>query len=145
MTNRDFQVTSRSFRIPITEAEYDCITHCERRDSVAQMLEELPGVYNVDYNGHFGLYIFLSVEKPNDNDKTLIAISNIIDREGSLPKYEIWSSDGTWTMTTIDKVESMRATGFIEEDAQLIHEFYAATYEAASAIYDETIEDLEEI
>ncbi len=85
MSNRDFQVTSRSFQIPITMEEFDNIDHCERRlgvDTVIDLLEQIEGVYEVDYDGHFGLYIYLCIQKEFDNDKTLLAISEIINREG---------------------------------------------------------------
>lgn len=91
MSNRDFQITSRSFKIPITVKEMDNIDHCERRwdtDHVGQMLDNLPGVFDVDFNGHFGSYIYLSIEKEFDNDKTLHAISEIIDHEGERGRYD---------------------------------------------------------
>ena len=85
MSNRDFQVTSRSFAIPVTMEEFDNIDHCEREwdvDHVIQILQKVDGVYDVDFNGHFGLYVYLSIEKEFDNDKTLLLISEIINREG---------------------------------------------------------------
>jgi hypothetical protein len=147
MKNRDFQITSRSFQIPITMDEYDVIDHCERDDinaNVREMLEEIPGVYNVDYNGHFGLYIFVSIERDHDNDETLHAISEIINREGSQALYQIWGNDESWTMTTKDAVTGMREKELIEQDAKLILEFPAADYEAASIIYDRTIDEWDE-
>ena len=143
--NRDFQVTARSFRIPITMAEYDAIDHCERDGfEVGRMLEKIPGVENVDYNGHFGMFIFLTIEKQYDNDNTLRAISEIIDREGNAEHYEIWSTGTSTTMTTSDKVPEMLESGMIETDAILELDFYAANWEKAQAIYEQTLEDLNE-
>ena len=147
MSNRDFQVTSRSFAIPVTEKEYNVIDHCERNwdeDNVGQMLEKLDGVYNVDYNRHFGLYIFVSIEKEYDNDKTLLAISEIINREGSKPIYEIWGTDDAGLLTTSDKVQDLKDDGLIEEDAALILDFVAGTWEEACTVYDTTMKDLRE-
>jgi len=83
--NRDFQLTSRSFAIPITMEEFDNIDHKEREygiDHVGEMLAKLPGVSDVDFDGHFGLYIYLTIDKEFDNDETLHAIGDIINREG---------------------------------------------------------------
>ena len=91
MSNRDFQVTARHFKIPITMEEMDNIDHCERRygvDRVDEMLEKLDGVFEVDFNGHFGSYIYLSIEKEFDNDKTLQLISDIINNEGNKDWYD---------------------------------------------------------
>lgn len=147
--SRDFRITSRSFAIPLTEQEYRVIDHCERNydeDNVAQMLEELPGVYNVDYNGHFGFYILVSVEKEHDNDQTLHAISDIIDREARKPIYEIWGSEASnsATLTTSDKVQKLKDDGLIEADAILLLDFVASTYEEAEAVYATTLENWNE-
>lgn len=147
MQNRDFHITSRSFSIPITMDEYDVIDHCEREwdvDDVGQMLAEIPGVSDVDYNGHFGLFIYLTIDKEHDNDQTLNAISEIINREGSAKLYQIWGTDGSWTMTTRDQAPKLHQDGVIEPDAELILEFPAVTYEQAVAVYDKTLEEWDE-
>lgn len=147
MNNRDFQITARSFAIPVSMAEFTSIDHQERewdKDNVCQMLEELEGVYDVDFNGHFGLAIFLTITKESDNDQTLHAISEIINREGNRTWYEIWGNDTSATLTTSDKVQKLKVDGLIEEDAKLIHEFYADNYKDACVIYNKTLREWRE-
>ena len=147
--NRDFQIMSRSFAIPVTMKEWDVLNHCERdwdKDDVGQMLAEIPGVRDVDYNGHFGLFIYLTIDKEYDNDGTLNAIGEIINRELSKPIYEIWTSEASnsSTLTTSDKVQKLKDDGLIEADAILLLDFVASTYEEAESVYATTLENWNE-
>lgn len=38
--------------------------------SLCHILEKIPGVTNVDYNGHFGPYVWLTIESHLDNEDT---------------------------------------------------------------------------
>jgi len=149
MKNRDFHITSRSFSIPITMDEYDVIDHNERlagSTEVGEMLAEIPGVYDVDYNGHFGLYIYLTIEKEYDNDQTLNAISEIINREGGATMYQIWGDDEamSWTLTTRENAPKLHKDGLIELDAKLMLEFPAVTYQEAEVMYEKTLREWSE-
>ena len=144
---RAFIQTSRCFRIPITKEEYAVIDHHERdagSTEVLEMLEEIPGVSDVDYNAHFGMYIFLTVDNAFDYDSTFDAISKVIDREGNLSLYQIWGAENSWTMTTIDRVEKLKADGLIEADAILILEFPAETLAHANAVYNRLLKEYDE-
>ena len=108
------------------------------------MLDEIPGVENSDFNGHFGLYIFLDIGTLHDTDDTLRAISEVINREGNSTHYEIWSAGTSCTMTTSDKVPEMLESGMIETDARLELDFYALTWEEAQAVYERTLRYMNE-
>ena len=74
-----------SFMIPVTLEEMNNIDHKERKfgvDHVVDLLEQVDGVFDADFDGHFGLYVYLSIQKEFHNDKTLQLISEIINREG---------------------------------------------------------------
>jgi hypothetical protein len=85
--NRSFQICATDFAIPVTMEEYDRI---DEHDSdalnsdkivptLSEKLNEIPGVYHADYNGHFGLFIYLTIEKKYHNDATLHKISSVIN------------------------------------------------------------------
>ena len=42
------------------------------------VLSKLPGVDNVDYNGHFGPYVWVTIDARNDNAETWEAIEKLI-------------------------------------------------------------------
>ena len=143
---RDFRITARSFAIPVTLRELEIFDHYERRVSLWAELQKIPGVRDVDYNGHFGLYVFLTVDKEYDNDKTLYAISDVMNRLGSQQIYQIWqeTSDDCWTMTTTDKVDKLKADGLIGMTAELILEFPARSLDEALDVYEETLAEYNE-
>jgi hypothetical protein len=47
--------------------------------TLCQKLDELDGVQDIDYNGHFGNHVFLSIEVDHDNAKTKRKISKVIE------------------------------------------------------------------
>lgn len=47
--------------------------------TLGQKLDALPGIWNVDYNGHFGSAIHLSIDSGDDNAKTRRLINQVID------------------------------------------------------------------
>jgi hypothetical protein len=42
-------------------------------------LHKLDGVYNIEYNGHFGANIWVTIDKEHDNGKTWNTIEEIIN------------------------------------------------------------------
>ena len=80
---RQFEATSTSYAIPVTIEEFQSI---EEKDNQAEAcehclfkwLESIEGVSNIDYNGHFGPFIYLQIETPLDNDETKAFISQLL-------------------------------------------------------------------
>jgi len=139
--NRDFRVVARQFAIPLTEAEFEVLTHSEREHYIEDELLKIPGVFNVDYNGHFGSFLFLSVEKEHDNDNTLFKISDVINHDVSMVMYQIWGDDESWFLCPRDRVDSSRETGMIGMTAELQLEFPAVSWDSATEIYDIALND----
>ena len=46
---------------------------------LSEQLDLLDGITDSDYNGHFGHYIFLTIDSKYDNDKTWDAIETTIN------------------------------------------------------------------
>lgn len=71
---------SYSYQIPV--ADMETILKFEDKNfdikHLVDRLEAIDGVYNVDYSGHFGAYIFVTIEKDNDSRFTHAKIQNTI-------------------------------------------------------------------
>ena len=48
------------------------------KPSVCEMLEKIDGVWKVEYDGHFGPYVYLSVDVEDDTEETWAQIEAII-------------------------------------------------------------------
>ena len=59
--------------LDIIERDKDYSTPC-----VAEELEKLDGVWKVQYDGHFGPFVYLTVDVEDDTDKTWYLIKSII-------------------------------------------------------------------
>ena len=46
--------------------------------SLFHVLDKIPGVTKVDYNGHFGPYVWLTIESEHDNDETWETIKDAL-------------------------------------------------------------------
>lgn len=55
-------------------------------DILHMQLDKIEGVENVDYNGHFGNYIWLTIEHPHDNKVTWDKIETLIFKAMVIPK-----------------------------------------------------------
>ena len=48
-------------------------------DSLLDRLQQIGGVYDVDYNGHFGLFVYLAIEVDYDTPTTHKAVIDVIE------------------------------------------------------------------
>lgn len=77
------ECVARQYTIEVDlKAIMDSDTYLENENkwesSLAHMLDKIPGVHNVDYNGHFGPHVWLTIESHLDNDETWEIINNAI-------------------------------------------------------------------
>ena len=79
------EVTRRSYAITISLERYKQIEEAESfknigtcGPTVCEQLEKLDGVCNVEYNAHFGIFIYLAVTDEDDTDETWEQIEAII-------------------------------------------------------------------
>lgn len=77
------EITARQYTIKIDlKAIMDSDAFYENENQMDEMLyfklDKLEGVSNVDYNGHFGNYIWLTVDAQYDNDELWKKIDSII-------------------------------------------------------------------
>lgn len=79
------EVTARQFAIKISKKDLLELTKAEhRRDSVISdflhvRLEKLDGVTHVEYDGHFGNYVYLTIANNYDTEETMQAIRAIYE------------------------------------------------------------------
>lgn len=65
------EITQRSYVVPVTVRQF---TRIEARDdrqllareTLGELLDKLPGVRDIEYNGHFGSHIFFRVDAEDD-------------------------------------------------------------------------------
>ena len=65
------EITQRSYVVPVTARQF---TRIEARDdrqllareTLGELLDKLPGVRDIEYNGHFGSHIFFRVDAEDD-------------------------------------------------------------------------------
>ena len=78
------ECTSKSYEIEIDNLMAIVDIDRERENDgdwdgiLSEQLDLLDGITNSDYNGHFGNYIFLTIDSKHDNDKTWDAIETTI-------------------------------------------------------------------
>lgn len=77
-----FITESTSYKIPVDDigkiGSYDGVI--SDKDSLFMQLDKIQGVFSTDYNGHFGDFVYLSIEKENNNVHTKQKIENIINK-----------------------------------------------------------------
>jgi len=82
-------VLATSYEIPISMEMYDSINYRDKGDwlrsqetlcpkKLYEVLNSLEGISDADYNGHFGLFIFLTVEAKHDNESMWSKIETVI-------------------------------------------------------------------
>jgi len=78
------ECTSRSYEIEIDDlmaivnADNDHEDNGDWDQELNEKLDMVNGVTDTDYNGHFGHYIFLTIDSKYDNDETWNSIEKII-------------------------------------------------------------------
>lgn len=81
---RERVITARSYTVAVTVDELLKIGENDReetyQDSLYDVLDKIIGVYGADYNGHFGKFIFFSIEADQENDETWAAIDEAIEQ-----------------------------------------------------------------
>jgi hypothetical protein len=79
-----FQPTHTSYAIPITVDEFSAIDNRDTENAnnddpeLSNILDALDGVWDTDYNGHFGPSIFLTISSDCDTMLLKEKITNII-------------------------------------------------------------------
>lgn len=76
-------IISTQYNIPISAYVFDCIivtdmTTPDTSPLLKERLEDIEGIYDVNYNMYMGDYIFFSIGFEYDNDDILDLIANII-------------------------------------------------------------------
>lgn len=87
-------IVSKSYSIPIDDVDdFLAIDKYEGELDGSKCLylslETISGVYNVDYNGHFGSYIYLSIEEEHDTKETHKKIFDLIETQIELAREYI--------------------------------------------------------
>ena len=93
----NFEITSKSYAIPIDDVDdflaidkYEGdIPYAESSRCLYLSLEKIDGVNSIEYNGHFGLYIYLTVEEEHDTKETHKKISDLIEEQLKLAREYI--------------------------------------------------------
>jgi hypothetical protein len=79
-----FEPTNTSYCIPITVEQFLAMDNQDTLNvdnddlELSEILDKLDGVWNTDYNGHFGPNIFLTIEADCDTIELKSKIANII-------------------------------------------------------------------
>ena len=81
-----FEVVSTSYAMAIEDVDdYLAIEKYEGDQDASKCLymtlERIDGIHTVDYNGHFGAYIYLTVETEHDTKETHDKIINLITNQ----------------------------------------------------------------
>lgn len=63
----------------ICDHEYLWDNDVNRRGSLAGRIDEIEGMYNTDYNGHFGPYIYVNIDHPDDTSQTRAKVIQLIN------------------------------------------------------------------
>ena len=78
----DVNAIVTQYEVGISEESFDAITDRDIHESdckqLYEQLLEIEGVYDVDYNGHFGTHIYLSIHKEHDHDDTWKVINRMV-------------------------------------------------------------------
>ena len=75
----NFEVLNINYRIPVSIEEILLIDNYEGEvlgynDGLYKMLDKIPGISETDYDGWFGPYIYLTIDKNYNNDITKMNI-----------------------------------------------------------------------
>jgi hypothetical protein len=89
-----FEMVSKSYAIAIEDVDeflsidkYEGdIPYDESSKCLYMSLEKIDGIHSVDYNGHFGSYIYLTVEEEHDTIETHKKISDLITNQIELAR-----------------------------------------------------------
>jgi len=69
-----FTKTATSYQIPLTEAvdvcDIDFFIDEHRKTALSTLLDNIDGVSDTEYNGHFRNFIYLNIQEENDNKET---------------------------------------------------------------------------
>ena len=99
----EFEITTRSYSIQIEDDPFLDLLDSESyvsgnaafdkgQATLNEKLEKLPGVTKVDYNGHFGGAVYLTIDCDEDTTSLKKQIARIIERHlawcATLPKAE---------------------------------------------------------
>ena len=87
----NFEITSKSYAIPIDDVDdFLAIDKYEGDQDASKCLymtlERIDGIHSVDYNGHFGSYIYLTIEEEHDTKETHKKISDLITTQIELAR-----------------------------------------------------------
>lgn len=78
------KVTNKQYAIEIDVEDMLHLLRTEvdmfNEDMLGEKLFELSGVENIEYNGHFGAYIYLTISTECDNEATWNQIKEIINK-----------------------------------------------------------------
>ena len=82
----NFEIVSKSYAIPIDDVDDFLANDKYELDQDASKclymtLERIDGIHSVDYNGHFGAYIYLTIEEEHDTKETHKKISDLIEEQ----------------------------------------------------------------
>lgn len=86
-----FEATQTSYAIEIDEHRFLDLLDSESyvtenaaynngNETLFKKLNDLPGIFDIDYNGHFGSAVYLKIDIDDDTDELKAQISNIIEK-----------------------------------------------------------------
>lgn len=79
----DKQPVHTYYEIPISMQVFTAITKKDAENNwdgtLSNQLDKIHGVHDTDYNGHFGLFIFLNVGSKEDTRETWAKIRKLIE------------------------------------------------------------------
>lgn len=99
----EFEITKRSYAIAIEDEAFlnlldsesyvsDNAAFKDGKDTLCAKLNALPGVSKVDYNGHFGAYVYIDIDDDEDKQKLKTQIARAIEKHlawcAKLPKAQ---------------------------------------------------------
>lgn len=84
-----FEITRRSFALEIPKAAFLDLEDSESyvsnnaafktgAQTLCSKLDALPGISNIEYNGHFGAFVYLSIDDEDDTPELRAQITQII-------------------------------------------------------------------
>lgn len=77
-------VTARNYRIDVTVDQFLIMTNRESICSefagpyLSEQLDDLDGVDDADYNGHFGAHIYVRIEPEHDTEERWVQIEALV-------------------------------------------------------------------
>ena len=87
MNNFKSEVTLTHYRVPVTPEDFDALTDYDHEtmlgdEDTPRIDEALEQLYccDIDYNGHFGHYIYFALEPVDDTPETWKAIEKEFDK-----------------------------------------------------------------